>query len=137
MMSPLMEYSWLVAKIRSFKKSNDENGVASAVDHAISEMPDGFVIKPFLAAHKAEVKGMLLEEYNETEVMELFREEGREEGIGIGRGIGREEGIGIGREEGELNMLLNLAGKKLITIEQAAEEAGMSVNEFIEKMKVA
>lgn len=63
---------------------------------------------------------MLLEEYNETEVMELFKEEGREEG----------------REEGEFNMLVNLAGKKMITIEQAAKEAGMSVDEFLQKMTV-
>ena len=60
---------------------------------------------------------MLLEEYNETQVMELFKEEGR--------------------EEGELNMLVNLAGKKLITIEQAAKEAGMSMDEFLQKMTVA
>ena len=59
---------------------------------------------------------MLLEEYNETEVMELFKEEGR--------------------EEGEFNMLVNLAGKKMITIEQAAKEAGMSVDEFLQKMTV-
>ena len=80
-------------------------------------MPDDFIIKPFLEAHKVEVKGMLLEEYNETQVMELFKEEGR--------------------EEGELNMLVNLAGKKLITIEQAAKEAGMSMDEFLQKMTVA
>ena len=54
-------------------------------------MPDDFVIKPFLFAHKAEVKGMLLEEYNETEVMELFKEEGRIEGREEGRAEGREE----------------------------------------------
>ena len=117
---PLMEYSWLAAKIRSIKKANDENAVSSAIDQAITAMPDDFVIKPFLVAHKAEVKGMLLEEYNETEVMELFKEEGREEG----------------REEGEFNMLVNLAGKKMITIEQAAKEAGMSMDEFLQKMTV-
>ena len=75
------------------------------------------MIKPFLEAHRAEVKGMLLEEYNETEVMELFKEEGR--------------------EEGQIMTLVGLARKKYITIEQAAEEAGMSVEEFLEKMKFA
>ena len=129
---PLMEYSWLVAKIRSIKKANDENAVTSAIDQAITAMPDDFVIKPFLEAHKAEVKGMLLEEYNETQVMELFKEEGREEGRVEGRAEGREKG----REEGEFNMLVNLAGKKLITIEQAAKEAGMSVDEFLQKMTI-
>ena len=47
---------------------------------AIAEMPRDYVIKPFLEAHRVEVKGMLLTEYNEAETMELFREEGREEG---------------------------------------------------------
>ena len=37
------------------------------------------MIKPFLEAHRAEVKGMLLAEYNEAETMELFKEDGRKE----------------------------------------------------------
>ena len=44
-------------------------------------MPGDFVIKPFLEAHRAEVKGMLLTEYDEVEQMRLFKEDGREEGI--------------------------------------------------------
>ena len=50
---PLMEYSWLVAKIRNIKKNNDENAIISAIDQAISEMPDNFLIKQFLETHKA------------------------------------------------------------------------------------
>ena len=46
----------------------------------IDAIPDDFVIKTYLEAHRAEVKGMLLTEYNEAKAMELFREEGREEG---------------------------------------------------------
>ena len=42
-------------------------------------MPDDFLIKPFLEIHRAEVKGMLLAEYNEAETMELFKEDGRRE----------------------------------------------------------
>ena len=64
---------------------------------------------------------MLLAEYNEVETMELFKEEGRLEGL----------------EEGQFRMLVNLAGKKVISLEQAAKEAGMTVEEFLEKMKVA
>ena len=75
---PLMEYSWLVAEVRRNNEAKNEEGMSSAIDQAISAMPDDFLIKPFLEAHRLEVKGMLLEEYNETEVMELFKEEGRE-----------------------------------------------------------
>lgn len=77
---PLGEYSWLVSEIRKNNYSKDEDGISSAVDRAITDMPDDFLIKPFLIAHRAEVKGMLLTEYNEAEQMELFREEGRAEG---------------------------------------------------------
>ncbi len=51
-----------------------------AVNLAINEMPVGFELKSFLVAHRSEVLGMLLTEYNETEVMELFKEDGRREG---------------------------------------------------------
>ena len=51
-----------------------------AVDEVIESMPEDFVIKPYLLAHKAEARDMLPTEYNEAETMELFRKEGREEG---------------------------------------------------------
>ncbi|MBQ3706516.1 MAG: hypothetical protein II889_01280 [Clostridia bacterium] len=77
---PLREYAWLVEEVRKNNTSHDETGMSSAIDKAINEMPNDFVIKPFLEAHRAEVKGMLLTEYNEAEQMELFKEDGRREG---------------------------------------------------------
>ena len=76
---PLYEYSWLVEEVRRNNRTGDESGAESAIDLAIDAMPDDFVIKPFLEAHRAEVKGMLLAEYNQAETMELFKEEGIEE----------------------------------------------------------
>lgn len=76
---PLAEYSWLVAEVRKNNETKDEDGASSAIDKAITAMPDDFVIKPFLEAHRVEVKGMLLAEYNEAETMELFKEDGRKE----------------------------------------------------------
>jgi hypothetical protein len=76
---PLAEYSWLVAEIRKNNETQDEEGAGSAIDQAITAMPEDYVIKPFLEAHRAEVKGMLLAEYNEAETMELFKEDGRRE----------------------------------------------------------
>ena len=47
---------------------------------------------------------MLLTEYNEAETMQMFKEEGREEGFAEGRAEGLEEGhtkgLEKGREEG-------------------------------------
>lgn len=39
------------------------------------------LIKNFLKAHQQEVEGMLDTEYNQAEIIELFKEDGRKEGI--------------------------------------------------------
>ena len=75
---PLKEYSWLMQEIRNNRKSMQ---IEDAVDKALMDMPKGYVIKPFLDAHKVEVSGMLLTEYNEAETMELFRKDGEKEGV--------------------------------------------------------
>ena len=115
---PLGEYSWLVEEIRKNNKTKDQEGAGSAIDLAISEMPDSFIIKPFLVAHKAEVKGMLLTEYNEAEQMELFKEDGRREG----------------RVEGILDTLASLVKDGILSIKDAAARAGVS--EDIIKKKI-
>ncbi len=81
---------------------------------------------------RAEVKRMCITEYDEVKTMNMFREEGREEGYNEGRA----DGYNDGKEAGQLQALVNLAQKRYITIEQAAEEAGMKVDEFLEKMKL-
>ena len=119
---PLGEYSWLVDEVRRNNTTNDEDGMSSAVDRAISDMPDSFVIKSFLELHRTEVKGMLLTEYNEAEAMELFREEGRAEG--------RVEG----RAEGIIDTLISLVQKGLLSIKDAAAQLGISEVAFQQKM---
>ncbi len=78
---PLGEYAWLIQRIREYSKHKD---IEEAVDQAIDELPEDFEIRPFLVGHRAEVKSMCITEYNEEETMLLFKEQGREEGIGIG-----------------------------------------------------
>ena len=111
---PLGEYSWLVDEIRRNNTTNDEDGMSSAVDRAISDMPDSFVIKSFLELHRTEVKGMLLTEYNEAEAMELFREEGRAEGV--------------------IDTLISLVQKGLLSIKDAAAQLGITEAAFQQKM---
>jgi hypothetical protein len=91
---PLKEYSWFVYKVRVLQ--NEQTDIDAAMDMALGDMPDGFVLKAFLMAHRAEIKGMFLEDYNE----ESFRREMRVEGYEDGRKEGREEGRKEGREEG-------------------------------------
>ena len=55
-------------------------GIAAAVDNAIMAMPEDFIIRSFLEQHQSEVRNMCLTEYNEAETMQMFKEEGREEG---------------------------------------------------------
>ena len=96
------------------KKAKNEEELEGIIDAAITAMPSDFVIKPFLEEHKAEVKGMLLTEYDEVATMELFKEEGRAEG----------------RAEGALKMLCNLVKQGLLSPENAAKQANMTVAEF-------
>ena len=113
--TPLMEYSWLVAEIRKLRVQME---LEDAVDHAISNMPKDFAIKPFLIIHRTEVKTMLLTEYDEEEVRNLIRKDALEEG--------REKG----REEGVKKTLRDLVKDGLLSVEDAARKAGMTVSEF-------
>ena len=119
---PLGEYAWLVEEVRRNNTTKDEEGMSSAIDKAISSMPKDYLIKPFLEAHRAEVKGMLLTEYNEAEQMELFKEDGRREG----RAEGRAEGI--------IETLVSLVRKGLLSMKDAADQAGMTETAFRQKM---
>ena len=64
---PLYEYAWLVDTIR--KNQNTMKNLETAIDRAIDDMPNDFVIKKFLLLNKAEVKGMFLTEYDQDKVL--------------------------------------------------------------------
>ena len=76
---PLNEYAWLIETVRRHEKV--VNDLEKAFDITLNEMLDDFVLKKFLIAHKAEVKGMFLTEYDEEKQRNLDREEGRLEGL--------------------------------------------------------
>ena len=71
---PLSEYAWLVESIRENQRTM--KNLEAAIDAAIEEMPDEFVIKRFLLQNKAEVKGMFLTEYDQEKVLSQERQEG-------------------------------------------------------------
>ncbi len=77
---PLAEYAWLVQQIRKEEKIRKD--IEAAVDAALDAMPGDFLIRLFLIGNRAEVKDMCITEYNEAQTMQMFREEGREEGEG-------------------------------------------------------
>ena len=53
---PLREYAWLVDTVRRFRK--ETQNLESAVDRAIDEMPEDYVIRSFLVVNRAEVKNV-------------------------------------------------------------------------------
>ncbi|MBR4345089.1 MAG: hypothetical protein IKP88_20685 [Lachnospiraceae bacterium] len=75
---PLKEYAWLVDKIRKYQEKSMD--LDSAIDRTIDEMPEDFLIKKFLVGNRAEVKMMLLTEYDEEKHIKMEREEAWEEG---------------------------------------------------------
>ena len=64
---PLNEYAWLVKAIR--RNQRTMRNLEAAIDAAIDEMPDEFVIKRFLLQNRAEVRGMFLTEYDQEKVL--------------------------------------------------------------------
>ena len=127
---PLREYAWLVNRIQTIRRNEKPE---SAIDRAISEIPEDFILRPVLLAHRSEVKGMLLTEYNEAEEMELYREACREEFREEFLEEGREEG----RAEGTISTLIGLVRKKLLPLELAAKEANMTEDAFLVRMQAA
>ena len=85
----LNEYSWLVDQIRINVDTGME--LEEAVNKALDDMPDDYELKEQLLAHRAEVIGMWINEYNEEETMQMFKEEGKQEGIILGEQRGRQE----------------------------------------------
>ena len=68
---------------------------------------------------------MIWTEYNEEEVYRLMRRDAKEEGL--------EEGRKEGREEGTIKVLCELVEDGTLPLEKAAERAGLSPEEFLQK----
>jgi predicted transposase YdaD len=128
---PLKDYAFFVDMIRSDR--DGEKSLKDAVEAAFRNLPDDSCIKPFLLANKAEVTRMCITEYDEARTFADQREEGHAKGLAEGLAEGRAEGRAEGLAEGMIGTLTNLVRRGLLTIKQAADEAGLSVSEFEEK----
>jgi hypothetical protein len=87
---PLREYAWFIDRVRTLQK--DKNDLKAAVYTTIDQMPENYMIKPFLLDNRSEVMKMVLTEYDQEKTIEKAVDEGRREG--------RDEGIEIGLEKG-------------------------------------
>ena len=118
---PLREYSWFIDQIRTKKAAmptEDAESLTNAINQTISEMPDSFIIKPFLLIHQAEVLGMLLTEYDEVETMKLFQRDSYNQG--------KNDGFKLGK----LGILTSLVKDNVVTIAEAAKRLNISEDEF-------
>ncbi len=99
----LKEYSIFVDKVRRHVKAGKgSDKLSKAVDTAVDECIKEGVLAEFLSAHKAEVKNMILTEYNEEKTKELLKKEYWNEGHSVGKLEGRLEGHREGIREGKL-----------------------------------
>ena len=114
---PMEEYAWLVAAIRRHEKITHD--LEQAIDAALAEMPDNFVIKKLLILNKAEVKGMFLTEWDMEKALALNGLENEERGIKIGEKRGEKRT----RESVARDMLLeNLPLSLIVKISKLSEE---------------
>lgn len=107
-------YSMLVAVTRNYMAA--EKDIQTALNKAIDYCIEKGILKEILLRNRAEVLGMLLEEFDAEKYERTLRGEGWENG--------REEGRKEGKEEGELK--INRLGTLLM-------EAGRS-NEFLDSL---
>lgn len=119
MCKPLEEYAWFVAQVRKNLAADEKSvnggsmGIGDAIEQAINDMPKDFVIRNLITTNRAEVKDMCLTEYNETETMEMLRQEGWQEG--------RQEGRQEGQQESRLLDIKNLTDSTGWTAEKAMD----------------
>lgn len=113
----LEHYSIFIHRVRMYNDSiNDlKKAISKAVDECIREG----ILHEILETQKEEVYQMMLTEFDEEKYEAIIRAEGREEGL----------------KEGLIKTLCTLVSKKLITIEQAMGECGLTEKEFLENMK--
>jgi len=124
---PLEEYAWFIAQAREnlaadrLGNGESRSEPGSSIDRAIDAMPEHFEIKKYITANRAEVRDMCLTEYNETETMEMLRQEAIQEG--------RQEGLQEGRQEG-------LQEAMLLNIRNLMSSTGWTADKAMELLKI-
>lgn len=112
---PLSDYARLISRIRTYKKKKD---IFEAVNQAVDECIRDGILTEYLIRHRAEVLDMCITEYDEKKHLENVKNTSWQEG--------RQEG----RQEGEINMIIKLFKKGLLSLPVAARELSMSEEKF-------
>lgn len=83
----LYEYAYFVERVRHYIE-NQEGDLKRAVDCAVNECIQEGVLKAFLIKHRAEVKSVILTEYDANKHIALEKSESYREGEAVGRAKG-------------------------------------------------
>ena len=120
----LSQYAQFVAVTREYanKYDNREEAMNAAIEYCIEHG----ILEDILRKHRSQVLGSLLEEFDEKKYAKTLREEGYE--------AGRTDGLSEGESKGSFSMLTELVNDGTITIQKAAEKAGMDEVAFKKKM---
>lgn len=119
----LDEYSQMVAATRKYMavEADAQTALNKAVDYCI----ENGILKKFLLRNRAEVLGMLLEEFDAEKYERTIREEGRDEGIKEGEAKVNRLGVLLteaGRGSDFLDSLSNRKLQKKLFVEFGLEE---------------
>lgn len=109
-------------KYRLAKKDAGEEGLEEAVDNAIKSCLEEGILADLLQQHMGEVKGMVLAEFYEDEMMRWLEEDAGE----VGARIAHEIGVMMTRCDS-----INLGYS---TVEEEAAYMGLTPEEFLQKV---
>ena len=103
-----------------------EDAIREAIDYCIAS----HVMEDFFRENRDEVMKNMLLDYTWERREELIRAEEYEDGLVEGE----KRGLALGEQLGKFQMLAKLVRDGILSIQKAAEEAGMSATEFENKM---
>ena len=99
----LEEYSIFISRISGYVR--EDVPLRDAIDTAVQDCIRDHILRDFLLKHRAEVVGMLLEEFDMEEYIRMERRDsyadGLEDGLSKGEAIGLSKGEAIGLSKGE------------------------------------
>ncbi|ONI38117.1 hypothetical protein AN639_11480 [Candidatus Epulonipiscium fishelsonii] len=128
--SPILEgYSYLIDRIRHYEKA--KRNPKDAIDDAIKDCIKNNKLKNYLEKKGSVAMGFLLAEYDEQKIKDFYKEEGRKEGIDIGKEKGRAEGREEGRAEG-----IDIGMNKGIDIGKEESKEDIAINALENKLDV-
>ena len=111
----LWEYAVFIGKV---KKYNESMTIEEAIDKAVNECIHDGILKEILISHQAEVKDMILTEYDEEKVRRLFQKEAEESVIKAEERAARAEEKVVRAEEKVVK-----AEEKVVKAEERAAKA--------------